>query len=93
MLQATDSTTEIRHRVAKALTQSGIATQYNNREGVITPNSQTVLKKRYLAKNPKGEIIEDTDGLFRRVAHNLAQADANYGATVEEIQETEDKIL
>ena len=47
----------------------------------ISPNALRVLKKRYLAKDENGKVIETPEGMFRRVAHNLAQADAFYGAT------------
>src|SRR3989475_12925730 len=54
----------------------------------ISPNALRVLKKRYLAKDENGKVIETPEGMFRRVAHNLAQADAFYGATPEEVRPT-----
>src|SRR2546426_8525772 len=54
----------------------------------ISPNALRVLKKRYLAKDENGKVIETPEGMFRRVAHNLAQADAFYGATPEEVRAT-----
>ncbi|NQT22952.1 MAG: vitamin B12-dependent ribonucleotide reductase, partial [Candidatus Omnitrophica bacterium] len=44
----------------------------------LTENSKRVLKKRYLAKNDKGEVTETPVDLFRRVAHNIAKADKLY---------------
>ena len=44
----------------------------------LTDNALTVLKKRYLKKDPQGEVIETPEELFRRVARNIAQADLNY---------------
>lgn len=41
-------------------------------EMTLTDNSVTVLKRRYLAKDKKGNIIETTDEMWRRVANNLA---------------------
>ena len=54
----------------------------------IGKNALTVLEKRYLAKNEKGELTEDVAGMFRRVAEAVAKADENYAggdpATAEE---------
>src|SRR2546428_6543114 len=58
----------------------------------ISPNALHVLKKRYLAKDENGKVIETPEGMFRRVAHNLAQADAFYGATPEEVRGTEEEF-
>jgi ribonucleoside-diphosphate reductase alpha chain len=40
-----------------------------------------VLERRYLAKDRSGRVIETPEELFRRVAHNVARAEAQYGAT------------
>ena len=77
-------------RVAAALSASAIASEINERRGTITDNAQTVIERRYLAKDPTGTITEDSDGMFRRVAHNLSQADCLYGADEDERQLTED---
>src|SRR3989441_5421651 len=58
----------------------------------ISPNALRVLKKRYLAKDENGKVIETPEGMFRRVAHNLVQADALYGATPEEVRATEEEF-
>ena len=58
----------------------------------LTPNAITVLERRYLAKDVEGNIIEDTDGMFWRVAHNLSQADLGYGATERDRQNTENEF-
>ncbi|MGA1862820.1 vitamin B12-dependent ribonucleotide reductase [Deferribacter thermophilus] len=47
-------------------------------EPKLTPNALTVLRKRYLKKNEKGEIVETPKGMFQRVAMNIALADLNY---------------
>src|SRR5438132_11200829 len=58
----------------------------------ISPNALRVLKKRYLAKDENGKVIETPEGMFRRVAHNLAQADALYGATPDGVRATEEEF-
>ena len=54
----------------------------------LTPNAITVLERRYLAKDKDGKVIETPDEMFMRVALNLAEADALYGATREESNAT-----
>ncbi|MDR1418445.1 MAG: vitamin B12-dependent ribonucleotide reductase [Endomicrobium sp.] len=44
----------------------------------LEKNALTVLQKRYLRKDEKGNIAETPEGLFFRVASNIAQADINY---------------
>lgn len=58
----------------------------------LTENCLRVLEKRYLAKNEEGKVVETPDQLFQRVAMNLAQADAKYGATPRQVLETATKF-
>ncbi|MEW5896468.1 MAG: adenosylcobalamin-dependent ribonucleoside-diphosphate reductase [Nanoarchaeota archaeon] len=51
-----------------------------------------ILQKRYLLRDDEGKIIETPKGMLRRVARNIAQADAQYEASKEEIKETEEKF-
>jgi ribonucleoside-diphosphate reductase alpha chain len=44
----------------------------------LTQNAMTVLKKRYLQKDPQGNVVETPEELFMRVAKNIAQADRFY---------------
>src|SRR5690606_20249259 len=60
------------------------------REPKITENALTVLKKRYFKKDENRKPVEDTKQMFERVAENIAQADKNYGAPVEEVKKTVD---
>ncbi len=39
----------------------------------ITENARVVLNKRYLRKDGDGNIVENPEGMFRRVAHAIAQ--------------------
>ncbi len=54
----------------------------------LSANAVTVLEKRYLMRDSKGDIIETTEGLFRRVAGFVAAADAFYGAEEGEVNKT-----
>jgi ribonucleoside-diphosphate reductase alpha chain len=86
------TTDEIRHRIRDALDEAGIARKINERSSELTENSKVVLKRRYLSKDREGKALEEPDGMFRRVAHNLSQADLNYGATEKERQATEEEF-
>jgi ribonucleoside-diphosphate reductase alpha chain len=58
----------------------------------LSENSLKVLERRYLKKDDRGKIVETPEGLFRRVAHAIAEPDKNYGHPAEEIKEIEDKF-
>ncbi len=86
------STQSHSNRIALALAEADIARQINDRSEELTENARVVLARRYLSKDREGNILEDPDGMFRRVASNLSQADLNYGATEQERQEIEDEF-
>jgi len=54
----------------------------------VSINSLRVLKERYLRKDESGKIIETPDGLFWRVANNIAQGDAQYEASRANVDKT-----
>lgn len=56
----------------------------------LSKNALEVLKRRYLRRNEKGEVIETPKEMFRRVAHHVAKADTIYGE--KDISETEEKF-
>lgn len=56
---------------------------------MFTANAKTVLERRYLAKDQDGKVTETIDELFHRVASAIAEADAAYGSTGDEIKEIE----
>ena len=49
------------------------------KQPVLTPNAMTVLEKRYLLQNDRGEIIETPAQLFTRVAKAIAANESRYG--------------
>ncbi len=44
----------------------------------LSDNARVVLERRYLAKDAAGNLVETPEQLFRRVAHNIAQAERQY---------------
>ena len=83
---------EIQSRIRHALIKSGIAQQVNERSSNLTDNSKVVLHRRYLSKDREGNILEDSEGMFIRVARNLSQADLNYCATELDRIKTEEEF-
>jgi ribonucleotide reductase alpha subunit len=41
----------------------------------ISENARVVLERRYLTRDPAGQIIETPEGMFRRVARAIAEVD------------------
>ena len=82
----------VKKRIRDAMVASGIADGYNQRTGQLTDNAQVVLKRRYLSKDREGNVLEDPEGMFRRVANNLSQSELRYGASESERRETEQRF-
>ena len=59
---------------------------------MFTANAKTVLERRYLAKDKDGNVVETIEELFHRVASTIAEADAAYGSTGDEIRELEERF-
>ena len=59
---------------------------------VLSNNTLTVLEKRYLKKDIHGNVVETPEGLFRRVARHIAQAEKNYGASDADMKDVEDRF-
>ena len=89
---APDSAAAVRQRIRDAIVAAGVAESYNNRTGELTDNARVVLRRRYLSKDRDGNVLEDPDGMFRRVARNLSQSDLEYGATEAERAATEQRF-
>ena len=85
-------TQDLRRRIAAALTAEGIAQRLSYRSPDLSDNADVVLKRRYLSKDREGNVLEDSDGMFRRVATNLSQADLKYGASEAQRQAVEDQF-
>jgi len=51
----------------------------------LSPNAISVLERRYLNRNEKGEITESVEDLFWRVARAIAGVDQIYGAGAKEV--------
>ena len=56
----------------------------------LPTNTMEVLRRRYLLKDEKQNIIETPSELFRRVAHNVAKAEDSFKSTFkrEDVEET-----
>ncbi|MDJ0868502.1 MAG: ribonucleotide reductase N-terminal alpha domain-containing protein, partial [Myxococcota bacterium] len=48
----------------------------------LSPNAQRVLEARYLIRDPEGALVEDWEGLCRRVAAGVAAAEKEFGGEV-----------
>ena len=60
---------------------------------VISDNARVVLDKRYLQKNNAGDIIEDPERMFRRVAKALAEPEFKYEKTPDEVAAIEESFF
>jgi len=58
----------------------------------LTENAIKVLEKRYLSKDENGVLLEDPEGMFRRVAKTVALADKDY-VSAEELDKIEQEFF
>ncbi len=58
----------------------------------ISENAKVILEKRYLQRDNNGNIIEDPQGMFRRVAYAIAKGDTLYGETPDGVEKTADRF-
>jgi len=56
----------------------------------LSENARTVLKRRYLKKDSKGNVVESPEQMFKRVARHIAKAEKKYGGDAEKIKKTEE---
>src|SRR5688572_27789497 len=45
---------------------------------VLSPHASNVLERRFLQRDEQGSLVEDAEGLFRRVAKAIAAVDDRY---------------
>ena len=45
----------------------------------LTDDAVRVLQARYLRRDRDGQVVETLEGMFRRMAHSVAQAGAKFG--------------
>ena len=57
--------------------------QVGEAELQLTPNARTVLMKRYVRRGPDGKPSETPEGMFRRIAHAIAEPEREWGGDVE----------
>ena len=58
----------------------------------VSDNARVILEKRYLLRDNNGTIVEDPQGMFRRVAYAIAKGDTLYGATPERVDHIADRF-
>ena len=56
----------------------------------LSDNARVVLEKRYLRKDRDGKTVETPEGMFRRVAHAIAQPELLHGTEAEDQAAEED---
>ena len=81
----------VRQQIALALKEAGII-HSNGGYPDLTNSAERVLERRYLGKDREGNVLEDPDGMFRRVALDLSLADLEYGASEGERLGTEEEF-
>ncbi len=59
----------------------------------LSVNAIEVLKRRYLLKNERGEVIESPEMMLKRVASAIASAELRYGKSMDEMREMERQFL
>ncbi len=58
----------------------------------LTENARITYEKRYLKKDPEGNLLETPVDLLRRVASNMAAVEREYGKDEAEVKRTEEEF-
>ena len=74
---------EIRRIIKAALVGTLIDERINSDAPELYDNSKVVLERRYLGKDREGNVLEDFEDMFTRVAENLAEAESKYDDSAE----------
>jgi ribonucleoside-diphosphate reductase alpha chain len=56
----------------------------------LTAHAVEILERQYLLKNDRGQVVEDPEGLFRRVARAIAQAEAIFDKSSKQVRQWEE---
>lgn len=56
----------------------------------LTQSAKVVLEKRYLRRDSEGRVTETAIDMFRRVAKNIASANALFGASEQDVRQREE---
>lgn len=59
----------------------------------LSVNAVEVLKRRYLLRNSRGEVVESPKQMLKRVASAIARAERGYGKSMDEVNEIERGFL
>ena len=59
----------------------------------LSVNAVEVLKRRYLLRNSRGEVVESPMQMLKRVASAIARAERGYGKSMDEVNEIERGFL
>ena len=58
----------------------------------LSANARRVLEARYLQRDASGRLIEDFEGLCRRVAGAVAEAESAFGGDVARTREPSSRV-
>ncbi len=71
-------------------------TEASSRDGFISAeisdNAQVILERRYFVKDDDGNVTEDSDAMFHRVALAIAEGDYRYNASPKDVEGTAEKF-
>jgi len=80
-----DTEFQVKKAIKMAVAGTMIERRINSSDPELYENSKVVLERRYLGKDRDGNVLEDTETMFTRIANNLAEAERSYS----DLKETE----